>query len=322
MKYFDHVKAEDAQWAADLTAACPKTTGVSTRLLHYLAVSEPQHKKPDGTVYANTLSDCNFLRNACEHAQYLGLVPYQILADCNDLSIPQNAFSPGRVPSHRQWIELFKQMFDRFCISYVRCMAAKLSPVHIEIWLENSMAASVISPIAGKYNVNLIASHRSIPTAVIFQFIRRACHTSVPIRIFHLSDFDPTNINRPARITTRLNMLLERFKLRDKHDLKIRHLMLNRQQCTRFNLPAEPCDANTSSPKVELYALEALCPGYINKTLEHNLKRYIDLSAVKKTMSITQTALKQILPPISRIIDSNTSIAAAMRKAEKQMSQN
>jgi hypothetical protein len=301
MQYFDHVEVKNAKWAANLIASLPKITGLSTRLVHYLAM---KHKKPDGTVYANTLSDYEFLRKACEHAQRMGLIPYQTFHDGNDLSISQNLFSPGRASRHRQWPGLFKQMFDRLCISYVRCIAAKLSPVHIEIWLENSTAISIISPLAGKYNVNLIASHCTIPTAVIFQFIRRTCRASVPIRIFHLSDFDPENVNLPAQTQARVNTLLEHFRLENKYDLKIRHLMLSRRQCIDFNLPGKPCDASFSKPKVELNAMEALYPGYINETLEQNLKRYIDLSAVRKTMSKTQAELKQILPSISQIIDS------------------
>jgi hypothetical protein len=301
MQHFDHIEAKNAKWAADLITGLPKITGISTRLVHYSAL---QHKKPDGSVYGNTLSDYDFLKKACEQAQWMGLIPYQTFYDGNDLSIPQNLFSPGRSPLHRQMRGLFKQMFDRLCISYVRCIAAKLSPVHIEIWLENSTAVSIISPIAGKYNVNLIASHCSIPTAVIFQFIRRTCYTSVPIRIFHLSDFDPENVNRPAQTQARFNRILGHFRLGNKYDLKIRHLMLTRRQCIELNLPAEPCDANSSKPKVELNALEALYPGYINESLEQNLKRYIDLSAIKKTTNATHKALQNILPQFNRIIDS------------------
>jgi hypothetical protein len=102
----------------------------------------------------------------------------------------------------------------------------------------------------------------------------------------------------------RLNRILGHFRLKNKYDLKIRHLMLTRRQCIALKLPTEPCDANSSKPKVELNALEALYPGYINEMLEHNIKRYIDLSVVRKTMSRTQAALEQVLPPMSQIIDS------------------
>jgi hypothetical protein len=301
MQYFDHAEVKNAKWAADLIAGLSQTTGLSMRLVHYLAL---QRKKPDGSVYVNTLSDYNFLQNACEHAQCLGLVPYQIFDGCNYFSIPQNLFSPNRSLPHRQCPSLFKQMFDRLCISYVRCTAAKLSPVHIEIWLENSTAISIVSPVAIKYNVNLIASHCTIPTAVIFQFIRRTCYASVPIRIFHLSDFDPANADLPAQTQARVNAMLGHFRLGKKYDFKIRHLMLTQGQCIALNLPGEPCDVNSSGSKVELNALQAFCPGYINETLEENLRRYVDLSAVRKTMSKTQATLEQILPPISQIIDS------------------
>ena len=302
MQYFDHVKFDNAKWAADLIASLPKITGISTRLVHYLAL---QRKKPDGSVYANTLSDYDFLKKACEYAQCLGLVPYQTFDNGNNFSIPQNLFSPGRAILHRQCPDLFKQMFDRLCISYVRCVAAKLSPVHIEIWLENSTAVSIISPIAGKYNVNFIASNCSIPTSVIFQFIRRTCHASVPIRILHLSDFNPVNVDLPRQTQERVNAMLGHFRLKSKHDLKIRHLMLTRRQCVALDLPSEPCDANSSESKVELNALEAVRPGYINETLERNLRRYIDLSAVRKTTAAANKALQDILPRFNRIINSN-----------------
>jgi hypothetical protein len=102
----------------------------------------------------------------------------------------------------------------------------------------------------------------------------------------------------------RLNRILGHFRLKNKYDLKIRHLMLRRRQCIELNLPEEPCDANSSGPKVELNAMEALRPGYINETLEQNLKRYVDITMLKKTTAAAHKDLQNILPHFNRIIDS------------------
>ena len=198
-------------------------------------------------------------------------------------------------------------------------MADKLSPVHIEIWVDNSSSAPLVKPIADKYNINLIASHQPISTSVIFQFVRRISQTRKPIRVLHLSDFDPTDVCHHLRTKAKFDMLLEHFHLTKKLNLKIRHLMLSPDQCINFGLPTEPDSRNLANPKTELLALEAAKPGHIGRTLEQNLTRYIDLSAIRKTSAVTHKALQNLLPQFSRIIDNSTSLERAMRYAEKQL---
>lgn len=303
MQYFDHAKVKDANWAASLVSIYPKKNYLTTGLLHYWALNNPQHLKPDSSEYTNTIADYNYLIDACDRAHHLGLIPFHLFGEYDCLAVSQNIFAPVCNCHLRHCSVVFKHMFDRLCTSYARCMAARLNPVHIEIWLENSMAAAIISPIANKYNVNLIVSCRSISTAVIFQFVRRISQSRRPIRVLHLSDFDPTGVNHPARTREKLDMLLDHFHMANKLNLKIRHLMLSADQCHALGLPTEPCDRKSTNLKTELFAIEAAKPGYIAATLEQNLNRYIDLSAIKKTTAATHDALQNILPQFNRIID-------------------
>jgi hypothetical protein len=303
MQYLDRAMMKDANWVASLVSINPKKTCLTTGLLHYWALNNPQHLKPDSSEYTNTISDYKYLTDACDRAHHLGLIPFHLFGGYDCLSDSQNVFVPECSCHLRHWSVVFKQMFGRFCTSYVRCMAAKLNPVHIEIWLENSMAASLVSPIANKYNVNLIVSYRSIPTAVIFQFVRRISQSRRPIRVLHLSDFDPTGVNHPSRTREKLDMLVDHFHLANKLNLEMRHLMLSADQCQAFGLPTDPYGDNSKNPKTELLAIEAAEPGYIAATLEQNLKRYIDLSAIKKTIADKQNALQKIMPQFNSIID-------------------
>lgn len=310
------------QWAASLVGIYPKTACLTTSLLHYWALNNRQHLKPDSSEYTNTIKNYKYLVDACDKAQYLGLIPFHLFSEHNNLSDLQNIPTPAYSCHIRQCHVIFKHMFDRFCTSYVRCMAAKLNPIHTEIWLGNSNSAPLIKPIADRYNINLIASHQPISITTIFQFVRRISQARRPIRILHLSDFDPADVNHHLRTKAKLNMLLDHFHLKNKHNLKIRHLMLSADQCAAFALPTEPTGRNSANPKTELLAIEANQPGYIAETLEKYLKRYIDLSALKKTTAATHNALQNILPQFNRIIDSNTSLEIAIRLAEKQLLRN
>jgi hypothetical protein len=321
MKNRTHSKDDllQGQWAAKLVSRCPNKSNLTAKLLHYRTLSNPQHAKPDSSEYTNTIEDYKYLVDACDKARCMGLIPFHLFNDYESPSISQNIFAPAYCPNLCHWHVIFKHMFDRLCISYTRCMADKLNPVHIEIWVDNSSSAPLIQPISDRYNINLIASHQPISTSAIFQFVRRISHIRKPIRVLHLSDFDPVDVTCHIKTKTKLEILLEHFRMTNKLNLKVRHLMLSPDQCINFGLPTEPDSRNLANPKTELLALEAAKPGYIGRTLEQNLNRYIDLSPVKKTSAVTQKALHNLLPQFSRIIDNSTSLERAMRYAEKQL---
>ena len=70
-----------AEWARGLFDLHGTSRPVHIRRLHYFALAQPQHIKPDGTIYTNTTANWRFLLGACKYARYLNLLPYDLFVD-------------------------------------------------------------------------------------------------------------------------------------------------------------------------------------------------------------------------------------------------
>ena len=314
MKAFKHSTSaiKDANWAAQLVESIPVSENIDIGLLHYFVFARCQHRKPDGKAYSNTIEDFAFLRNACEKAACMGLVPYQRFGRNSSLVYPQCVLTPDCSDTYQQRVRVFKRMFDRFCRSYVQTMVAKTMPVHVEIWLENSLSVSLIKPIAQKYNVNFIASSKSISVASIFQFARRIANSAVPIRVLLLSDYDPDCVNMSKITIQKTMMMIDQLIGKGKVGIELDHLMLTAEQCAEFQLPAMAC-----SGKIELNAMEAQQPDYIRENIEGYLDWYIDLEVVKRSKIDIESAVSKMLPRLNEVIDSNRSMTEMMKQAER-----
>ena len=191
---------------SELVGMLPSIEGTNLRVLHYFAVAHPEHIKPDGCPYANTLDDFCFLKRAYDAACYFTFVPFGLPDKCTECSIITG------VSAH---------------------------PAHIEIWLENSLSVSLVLGTAKKYKVSLITSLEEFSVCTVFHFIRRIAAIDKPVRILHLSDCDHSSMFQGTM--GKVQALLDKFRM--NKDIKIQHLMLTAKQCECLNLPNMP-DSN------------------------------------------------------------------------------
>ena len=235
---------QNAAWMSQLLAAMPSMVGVNIRVVHYFAVMR-KVVRPGGKVYGNSVGDWEFLNEAYEQACEFGVVPYGLLCECEAVS---RILTCGKHNAGR----LNKAEVDK-------------RDVHVEVWVESSRSGSVILPAAKKYGVNFIATQGEFSIGDIFEFVRRAASTNVPIRILHLSDYDGTR--QDEKTCAKVRSLLARYKM--KKDVRIEHLMLNGKQCKCLALPVE-----LGGEKIEINAMEACCPGLVMEMVECNLRKY------------------------------------------------
>lgn len=321
----------NAEWAAVLYNLLAIKTPVHIRRLHYFALTQPQHRKPNGSIYKNTNADWKFLGYACKFARYLGLLSYDNFVDHRAAqNIQKWPYSKTENPD--QWKKQINYTLERFRRLYAGFMLSKLLPVHIEIWVEKSTAADLLKPIAEKYHITVITSMGDISLSAVWQFIKRISRTKKPVRIFYISDFDPSGQNMPISVARKIEFLLRQQRLRRYLDVKLRPLMLTRRQCEKFHLPGIPLSDSFTSGfsftkyygrvATELHALEVVRPGHICSSVDSQLKKYLDLSKITQAARLADNVTTQLFSQIGDMIEKNTDFNAFFKTTEKILAQN
>jgi hypothetical protein len=321
-----------AEWAKKLYRLLGQKRNVHLRRLHYFALTQPGHRKPDGRIYTNTAANWKFLHDSFKFARYLGLLGYDVFID------RRNLFTSSCNPCHfktdkpSQWCSDMADRIERLCRFHIRGIVARCLPVHIEIWVEKSTAADLLNSIADKYHINIVASMGEISLTAVWQFMKRVSDINRPVRIFYVSDFDPAGEHMPISVARKIEFILRRYKLKKKVDIKLKPLMLTRRQCRRFQLPGVPvCESSKKSfsftryhgrISTELHALEVARPGYIHKIVSEQLRSYLDIARINKTVRVVESSMSQTIEQITQVIKENKTLAVAVRKAENLMGQN
>ncbi len=308
-----------AEWARKLYVIMNKPKKVHIRRLHYFALTQPQHIKPNGQVYQNTSADWKFLCDACKFARYLQILPYDIFVD--RWSIPRtiaasgcNRLADGQVgfDSPQQWDKLIDQTVEGLYQRQMSLVLSKLMPCHIEIWVEKSTAADLIEPVSKKYNIHIVTTLGELSLTAVWQFIKRIRHCNKPVRIFYISDFDPAGETMPVSVARKIEFLARQYKLNRRVDIKLRPLILNRHQCKQFKLPGIPIPENASRKfkftryngriTTELHALEVARPGYIRKVVKDELNKHIDGFEILTAAKEIREKIRPLLEDIRRIV--------------------
>jgi len=323
----DKTVTENAVWAAKLYLNALHFRPKHPRTLHYAALNIPGLSLPDGSAYANTPEAFTFLEDALQNAQLLGLIPYDAFehscfAAGNDVTIPLGA------NSKRRWKQLLKLKIEKACSSYLRAVAAIMMPVHVEIWLENTKGAALAEGLAGRYHLNILSSTGRIPSRFLWDFVRRASAITKPVRILYLSDLTGEGGHAiPAETITRA--ILKQYGLNCAIDLKFRRIGLTDKQRRKFKLPPAPdtdisaCirpeETSSRGGICELYSLEAVKAGIVEKILEKYLKRYLGKGLISHIGRQTDIAMTRLASLIGQIVDKNTEATEAIRNLESNL---
>lgn len=317
----------NAEWARELYRLLAPKGPVHIRRLHYFALAQPQHRKPNGTVYSNTTANWKFLICACKFARYLKLLPYEGFVDRRNLF--DNPSGPhAEAEPYRGYCRRFVfDTMEKLCKRYMKSMMAKLMGASVEIWVEKSTAADLVAPVSEKYGINVVTSMGDISLTAVWNFIRRVSDIRKPVRIFFISDFDPAGENMPISVARKIEFLLRQYKLNKKLDIKLKPLLLTRRQCETFRLPGIPVlekfGKNCSFAKyhgqsvVELHALEVARPGYVRQLVESRMKEYIDLSKLTCLVKATNAITSQLSCQITELIEQNANLNTISRAADK-----
>lgn len=273
-----------AIWAYNLWKECIETTNqneIHTRGLHYFIVMKkkesvyPPNSHPNlkWSIYENTITCYNYLKEALEVARYFGLVPYESIVDQkNDVirktiitnhntELPDgntrmqilidepvkfntDLFTPD--------IEIFNGPFDEYlekiAENYADFFTTKtelwktisfdlnlIKPFHIELWSEKTLP-KYIKQIEG-IDV-IVEGSGEISITLAREFIETLNNNNQDGVILYISDFDPAGNDMPVSIARKLQVWKRIGDLKQKAYLI--PIFLTKEQVIEYELPQIP----------------------------------------------------------------------------------
>ena len=286
---------QKAQWVADYFAKMGRQ--IHERGFHYWLVSLGDVVKPNGTPYSNTEKDWNLLQQWVKWAKYLQIGDWSNLID-------------RKHPEPVDYLELFAeagQLYegldtpDKLVDSKLKGLVDSiieemmLAVPHYEnlgyqnyflvVFCEKNSMNDYIAPVVEQLNSVFQPLVGESSLERVEAIVRRASEVKKPVRIFYISDFDPSGNQMPISVARKAEWFMrEKYKL--PFDVKLKQIALTYDQITRYRLPGIPTKESDSRAKsfierfgdraTELDALEALHPGELAKIVREALEPYYD----------------------------------------------
>jgi len=312
--FYTGCKAElaAAKWFSGLWQKFGYGDNVHLRRVHYQTVSQdPPLRKPDGTVYENTLNDWGYLCKAGKYARYLDLVSPTAFVDRrnpqakiharweNEGDRNYNDPTPEYEATHdnEKWERyVLPKLPELGNIGYsdlpylpdyeVRGYDDGIQQdYHLEIWVEKTTMNDVLEPLCRRYNVNLVTGAGEMSITSVVDFMARVRMSQRPARILYISDYDPAGLGMPISVARKIEFFQRRNGDGDL-DIRLQPVALTSEQVQEYNLPRVPVkdtdlrkanwERDHGQGQVELDALEALYPGDLARIVEDTILEYYD----------------------------------------------
>jgi hypothetical protein len=142
----------------------------------------------------------------------------------------------------------------------------------------------VLLPLGREYGINVATFIGEVSATACKNLVDRAIKNKRPVRILHVTDFDPAGRDMPISASVKIDF----FANKSGHDLDIRleHVALTEEQCAQYRLPRTPIketenrladfEERYGEGATELDAAEALQPGALRQILVDHIERYRD----------------------------------------------
>jgi hypothetical protein len=289
-------RSKHAYWIAELFQRMELPRRIHVRQIPYKLISqETPVPQVDGTPYVNS-SDCfNRLCDAIRDARYLGLIPEDAIIDrrnpeptinhvCDGGDVAAEvSVTDGDVECHR-----FGGEYAPPTINVPETSLLQEPMVgqryHLEIWIEKSTANEVLLPLGTEYGINVATFIGEVSATACKNLVDRAIASERPVRILHVTDFDPAGRDMPISAAVKIDFFAGQSGV--DLDIRLEHVALSQEQCIEYRLPRTPIkdsepraasfEARYGAGATELDALEALHPGALRRILIQHIHRYFD----------------------------------------------
>jgi hypothetical protein len=288
-------RSEAAHWIADIFEHFEIRSRTHVRQVHYRLVSqETPILRVNGEEYVNS-GDCfNHLCDAIRDARYLGLISADLVIDRRNPEPTINHDDDGDVAAA---IEIDDGSIERyeFGPSYappdVNLPTVSLTQepsigqrFHLEIWIEKSTMNDVLLPLGREYGINVVTFIGEASATACKNLVDRAIESGKPVRILHVTDFDPAGRDMPISAAVKIDFFAKQSGI--DLDIRLEHVALTPEQCIQYQLPRTPIkqtegritgfQTKYGEGATELDALQALYPGALGDILVEHIDRYHD----------------------------------------------
>jgi hypothetical protein len=288
-------RSKHAYWVADIFEQFEIRSRIHARQIHYRLISQkvpiPQ---ADGAPYVNSFDCYNRLCDAIRDARYLDLISTEVIIDRRNPEPTINVDGEGDVDAE---IEIEGGSIERHDFGRVYAPPDVSLPgvslaqepsfgqrYHLEIWIEKSTMNEVLMPLAREYRINVATFLGEVSATACKNLVKRAIASGKPVRILHVTDFDPAGRDMPISAAVKIDFFAK--KSGADLDIRLEPVALTEAQCIEYQLARTPIkaketrlagfEARYGEGATELDALEAQHPGVLREILIEHLDRYYD----------------------------------------------
>jgi len=213
---------------------------IHLRGLHYMVLGRT---KPDGSPYANTDADWQWLQSdAAKAARWLDYIPFDQIVDQRNSAPVVELFTPTP-PSAYVTAALSIDIPDADDI--VPTIGVRdfigVQPYKLVFVGEKSSLAEVLTPIAQSRHADLYLPTGEISDTQLYQMARIGAEDGRPMVVLYFSDCDPAGWQMPISVSRKL----QAFKVAMFPDLEceVRRVALTPEQVRQYGLPSTPLKA-------------------------------------------------------------------------------
>jgi hypothetical protein len=284
-----------AHWVARIFERLGIRARVHVRQVHYRLVSqETPILRINGEEYVNS-GDCfNHLCDAIRDARYLGLISSDLVVDRRNPEPVINhvadggdvdakvGVSDGEIKRHPFGPE-YKPPEIELPVTWLHKPEVGQG-YHLEIWIEKSTANDILLPLGREYGINIVTFIGEASATACKNLVDRAIESGKPVRILHVTDFDPAGRDMPISAAVKIDFFAKQSDI--DLDIRLEHVALTPEQCIQYQLPRTPIkqtegritgfQTKYGEGATELDALQALYPGALRDILVEHIDRYYD----------------------------------------------
>jgi hypothetical protein len=234
------------------------------------------------------------LCDAIRDARYLRLIPTELIIDRRNpapiIHFDSDDDVRAEIKINRGWVAQRSFGLEYRAPSYYLPRATLVQEpsfgrrYQIEIWIEKSTYNDVLRPLAEEYGINIKTFIGEATLTACKDLVDRAIESGRPVRILHVTDFDPAGLDMPISAAVKIDFMAKQSGV--DLDIQLEHVALTPEQCIQYQLPRTPIkktegrtagfEARYGEGATELDAFEALRPGVLRQILVEHIERYRD----------------------------------------------
>jgi hypothetical protein len=171
------------------------------------------------------------------------------------------------------------------CISQYACPRQAGQEHYLEVWVEKDALSGVLSRITKEYHIPILVCRGYSSASAMFDSFERfkkAHKAGQAIKLLYVGDFDPSGEDMVRDIEDRIMEFANGIGI--DLDFNINKIALTSKQIQQYNPPPNP--AKMSDPRAanfvnlhgsQSWEVDALKPEVLNKLLNDNIKKLIDI---------------------------------------------